>query len=429
MDYINWKAEGIPEEIQQAMAELGGKYPAVCMNMAIFPEYCNSKGGFARNLSEVMEDLITFQFKTNTIPNHIARIIGISGCIPYRMSFRADKFFPQDPEGFTKKGDGPAYIRQITERCLAELKDEKTFTEYDADAYPEINVTLAPEGRYAMVNMARLLRIHPDPREHTKKISEEDARLLQEIIAQLVRDDLLGLQHDAFIEYILKRGGPKRGLEAVQEDLRTFINISETIPGAMAHQWAEGRGENREYIIRVKRKIPPGGEEGAEETYVDPKKVERLKAACGELNDIGMLEDFIYLESGYVAMRITEEAEPYIAEMGRMKRKIMGIVEGGEGVGSAIVMKEGSNLLLRHICEVCGKEEILSAGEAFKKGWDYPPTMGQFGLVSPRTCANCPMEATLWAAITWNNLDPKEMTDSQKATLKRILGEPKSILP
>ena len=30
---------------------------------------------------------------------------------------------------------------------------------------------------------------------------------------------------------------------------------------------------------------------------------------------------------------------------------------------------------LRHICEVCGKEEILTPEEAFEKGWDYPPMM------------------------------------------------------
>ena len=31
----------------------------------------------------------------------------------------------------------------------------------------------------------------------------------------------------------------------------------------------------------------------------------------------------------------------------------------------------------RHICEVCGVEEILTPGDAFNLGWDYPPRMGQ----------------------------------------------------
>ena len=28
---------------------------------------------------------------------------------------------------------------------------------------------------------------------------------------------------------------------------------------------------------------------------------------------------------------------------------------------------------LIHICEVCGKTEILTPEEAFNEGWDYPP--------------------------------------------------------
>ena len=34
----------------------------------------------------------------------------------------------------------------------------------------------------------------------------------------------------------------------------------------------------------------------------------------------------------------------------------------------------------RYICEVCGKVEILTTDEAFEKGWDYPPFIGEFGL-------------------------------------------------
>lgn len=52
-----------------------------------------------------------------------------------------------------------------------------------------------------------------------------------------------------------------------------------------------------------------------------------------------------------------------------------------------------------HICEVCGKTEILTPEEAFEDGWDYPPKMGAFGLVSPRTCGNCGIMDTLWWAF------------------------------
>lgn len=37
----------------------------------------------------------------------------------------------------------------------------------------------------------------------------------------------------------------------------------------------------------------------------------------------------------------------------------------------------------KHICEVCGRCEILTPEEAFQAGWDYPPRMGFFGVLSP----------------------------------------------
>lgn len=44
-----------------------------------------------------------------------------------------------------------------------------------------------------------------------------------------------------------------------------------------------------------------------------------------------------------------------------------------------------------HFCEVCGKKEFITAQEAFDNGWTYPPTIGDFGLLSQRTCGcgNC----------------------------------------
>lgn len=84
---------------------------------------------------------------------------------------------------------------------------------------------------------------------------------------------------------------------------------------------------------------------------------------------------------------------------------------------------------LKHICEVCGKEELLAPEEAFLAGWDYPPRMGAFGIVSPRTCPDCSMMDTLWAALVMEKKTVEELNTRQKKTLKRILGEPGSILP
>jgi len=51
-------------------------------------------------------------------------------------------------------------------------------------------------------------------------------------------------------------------------------------------------------------------------------------------------------------------------------------------------------MLLRHICEVCGTHKILSADRAYNEGWDYPPNMGKFKTVSPRTCGSCLITGT-----------------------------------
>lgn len=85
-------------------------------------------------------------------------------------------------------------------------------------------------------------------------------------------------------------------------------------------------------------------------------------------------------------------------------------------------------LLLRHRCEVCGKSEMLTPDDAFEAGWDYPPRMGAFRMVSPRTCGNCGIDRTLWWAVAVENKSIAELTESQLQTLEIIGGEPLSIL-
>nr|WP_062894938.1 hypothetical protein [Mycobacterium avium] len=92
-----------------------------------------------------------------------------------------------------------------------------------------------------------------------------------------------------------------------------------------------------------------------------------------------------------------------------------------------VLEPETAHWLLRHVCEVCGKTEILTPTEAYKAGWDYPPRMGQFGIISPRTCPDCPMFGTVWAALTLNGRSREDLSDEQLDTIARILAEPMSI--
>ncbi|SHP29322.1 Uncharacterised protein [Mycobacteroides abscessus subsp. abscessus] len=93
-----------------------------------------------------------------------------------------------------------------------------------------------------------------------------------------------------------------------------------------------------------------------------------------------------------------------------------------------VLAPETSHWLLRHACEVCGKTEILTPTEAHRAGWDYPPKMGRFGVISPRTCPDCPMSETVWAALTLNGRSQEELTEAQLDVVARILAEPMSIM-
>ena len=76
-----------------------------------------------------------------------------------------------------------------------------------------------------------------------------------------------------------------------------------------------------------------------------------------------------------------------------------------------------------HWCETCGREELLTSSEAFNAGWDFPPRMGTFGVISPRTCPNCPMTSTVWWAISVEKLSTDDLTARQLKVLGRILEE------
>lgn len=83
---------------------------------------------------------------------------------------------------------------------------------------------------------------------------------------------------------------------------------------------------------------------------------------------------------------------------------------------------------LRHICEVCGKTEILTPAEAYEEGWDYPPRTGAFRVIGPRVCPVCPNTKTVWWAVAMDNFTEDMLTAAQRETIARILGEPGSIM-
>lgn len=75
------------------------------------------------------------------------------------------------------------------------------------------------------------------------------------------------------------------------------------------------------------------------------------------------------------------------------------------------------------ICEVCDTVATLTNDEAFDAGWDYPPFIGAFGVISPRTCPDCGMMDTVWAALVLERKAPTELTEKQLDVAKRIMSE------
>ena len=55
--------------------------------------------------------------------------------------------------------------------------------------------------------------------------------------------------------------------------------------------------------------------------------------------------------------------------------------------------------------------------------------MGDFGIVGPRTCGVCPINLTVWWALVVEKKRVSELSQQQKETIKRIQGEPESIIP
>lgn len=91
--------------------------------------------------------------------------------------------------------------------------------------------------------------------------------------------------------------------------------------------------------------------------------------------------------------------------------------------------REMGHIRFWHYCEVCGKKELLTADEAFERGWDYPPRMGRFRILSPRTCGNCSIADTLWFKLVSKEKTPYALSEDEKETMERVMNEPESLLP
>jgi hypothetical protein len=89
--------------------------------------------------------------------------------------------------------------------------------------------------------------------------------------------------------------------------------------------------------------------------------------------------------------------------------------------GLAAQEKPNEENLSHYLCEVCGKEQDLTEKEAFSQGWDYPPFVGFWGILSPRTCGDCPIDKTAYWHVLTNGTS--EIPENHLRTIKRVLAE------
>ena len=84
-----------------------------------------------------------------------------------------------------------------------------------------------------------------------------------------------------------------------------------------------------------------------------------------------------------------------------------------------------------HYCESCGTKVFCTAQEAYDEGWDYPPRIGKFGVLGPRTCGNCCMINTLYLKVMRQKIPiiiKSNLTENELRTWQRIKNEPESLL-
>ncbi|MST88846.1 ATP-binding protein [Sharpea azabuensis] len=176
------------------------------------------------------------------------------------------------------------------------------------------------------------------------------------------------------------------------------------------------------------------------ETYVTERRLahsfQQLKTEAEQIEFPNPIEGFdsIYEVVDDVIKLRMDEPKPEIVEPARKE-----ILEDAEELrkenekikAKADLLESMNSRPFWHYCEVCGTKLYCTAQEAFDAGWDYPPQIGTFGLLGPRTCGKCSITDTLWWKVQQQGLPiviEKDLTAEELKTWRRIKKEPESLL-
>lgn len=176
------------------------------------------------------------------------------------------------------------------------------------------------------------------------------------------------------------------------------------------------------------------------ETYVTERKLahsfQRLKATAEEIEFPNPSEGFdsIYEVVDDVVKLRMDEPKPEIVETARKE-----LLEETEKLRKEDEKIKAKSDLLKsmntrpfwHYCSGCGTKIYCTAQEAFDAGWDYPPRIGAFGVLGPRTCGNCNMIDPLYLKVMKQKIPiviESNLTKKELRTWQRIKNEPESLL-
>lgn len=139
-----------------------------------------------------------------------------------------------------------------------------------------------------------------------------------------------------------------------------------------------------------------------------------------------VVDDVIKLRMDEPTLEIVETARKEVLEEIEKLRK-----EDKKIKAKSNLFKNMNSRPFWHYCEVCGTKIFCTAQEAFDAGWDYPPQIGLFGLLGPRTCGKCNITDTLFWKVQQQELPivfEKSLTEKELKTWLRIKKEPESLL-
>lgn len=176
------------------------------------------------------------------------------------------------------------------------------------------------------------------------------------------------------------------------------------------------------------------------EAYIIERKlidsIRRLRANAKEIEFPNPSEGFdeIYeVINNKIKMRM-DDPKPEIVDSARKKlsEEAQQMKQEEEKAKERLDLLESMNSRpFWHYCEVCGAKVFCTAQDAFNAGWDYPPQLGAFGFLGPRTCGECDITGTLYWKVQQQALPivvESMLTEEELKTWKRIKNEPESLL-